>query len=179
MVSISVLRFAQLPRMSAMRFFITRSRLFSLNTTVTHFESPPNLPGLSAEQIRKIGETDKRLRESHIAIESTLSKEERNIVRRKRMIYRSKQRGWLEADVLMGSWAVDNVPSLSDIELDEYEIILKEETINIYNYVSGKDTLPEHLEKLGVMKKLQVYALSKTVIGPEAYKRVKTNTNLT
>ena len=54
------------------------------------------------------------------------------------MIYRSKQRGWLEADILLGSWAVLHVPSLSIKELDEYEIILNEETIDVFNYVTGK-----------------------------------------
>jgi succinate dehydrogenase assembly factor 2 len=36
-------------------------------------------------------------------------------VRRKRLIYRSKQRGWLEVDLLMGTWAVEHVPKLSEV----------------------------------------------------------------
>ena len=95
------------------------------------------------------------------------------------MIYRSKQRGWLEADLLMGSWASMNVPTLTEKELDEYELLLKEETIDIYNYISAKDPLPPHLQNLGVMDKLQSYALERGMADPEGYRKVKRDTNLT
>jgi len=138
-----------------------------------------NLPGLSPQQLAKIQASDNYLRNKHFKIEADMEAKERDIVRRKRMIYRSKQRGWLEADLLMGAWAVKNVPHLSDAELDEYELLLKEETIDIYNYVSGKDALPPHLASLGVMRRLQQYALQRTMSGPELYAQVKKEANLT
>jgi succinate dehydrogenase flavin-adding protein (antitoxin of CptAB toxin-antitoxin module) len=46
----------------------------------------------------------------------------------------------------MGAWAVEFVPTLSEKDLDDYEILLKVETIDIYNYISGKDELPDHLK---------------------------------
>ena len=95
------------------------------------------------------------------------------------MIYRSKQRGWLEADLLMGSWAQKYVPALSNDELDEYEVLLKEETIDIYNYISAKDPLPPHLQGLGVMDKLQKYALERGMADPIGYDKVKRDANLT
>ena len=137
------------------------------------------LPGLSEAQIEKIARTDVELRNRHLQIEGDLERAERDAVRRKRMIYRSKQRGWLEADLLLGSWAVKNVPTLSEQELDEYELLLKEETIDIFNYVSGKDALPDHLKDLSVMKKVQGYALVSEMTSPEGYEKVKTETNLT
>ena len=98
----------------------------------------PTLTGLTIEQIIKVSEKNNYLRTKHLDIEGNLSIHDKDIVRRKRMIYRSKQRGWLEADILLGSWAVLHVPSLSMEELDEYEIILNEETIDVFNYVTGK-----------------------------------------
>ena len=139
----------------------------------------PILPGLSEAQIDKIARTDVNLRNRHLQIEGNLNEIDRDIVRRKRMIYRSKQRGWLEADLLMGSWAVKNVPSLTEQELDEYELLLKEETIDIFNYISGKDVLPDHLKHLSVMKKVMNYALIQNMTGPDAYEKVKKETNLT
>jgi succinate dehydrogenase flavin-adding protein (antitoxin of CptAB toxin-antitoxin module) len=132
-----------------------------------------NLPGLSPEQLSNIARLDDSLRNHHMA---TVESDE---ARRKRMIYRSKQRGWLEADLLMGSWAVKHVPSLSLEELDEYEVLLKEETIDIYNYISGKDALPPHLQNLSVMKKIQGYAMTRNMANPEDYEAVKKETNLT
>ena len=89
-----------------------------------------DLPGLTPEQHKLIHDKDNEHRTRHFGIEAALGGEERDLVRRKRMIYRSKQRGWLEADLLMGSWAVENVPNLTEAELDEYELLLKEETID-------------------------------------------------
>ena len=137
------------------------------------------LPGLSAAQIDKVARTDLELRHRHLVIEGDLEKSERDSVRRKRMIYRSKQRGWLEADLLLGSWAVKNVPTLTEQELDEYELLLKEETIDIFNYVSGKDPLPDHLKHLSVMKKVMGYALVSKMRSPEEYAKAKKEANLT
>jgi succinate dehydrogenase flavin-adding protein (antitoxin of CptAB toxin-antitoxin module) len=142
-------------------------------------EGAENLPGLTPEQIVVIGLRDEALRDSYKILEGTLDEEDRDFVRRKRMIYRSKQRGWLEADLLMGSWAVKYIPTLTSAELDEYELLLKEETIDIYNYMSGKDALPPHLENLEVMKKIQAYALIGNMASPEGYELIKRETNLT
>ena len=42
-------------------------------------------------------------------------------IRKKRLIYRSKQRGWLEFDLLLGTWASEHVSTLSVGELDQFE----------------------------------------------------------
>ena len=52
-------------------------------------------------------------------------------IRRKRLVYRSKQRGWLEVDLLLGTWAHENVQKLTEAELDEYEAFVNLETIDI------------------------------------------------
>ena len=140
---------------------------------------PPTLPGLSEEQLKRIELTDEFLRFRHKYLDETLSSDERDIVRRKRMIYRSKQRGWLEADILMGSWAAQNVPKLSPAELDQYEIILDEETIDVFNFITGKDPLPDRLKENTMMKRLQEYAIKTKLAEPEDYAALKKNQNLT
>ena len=87
--------------------------------------------------------------------------------------------GWLEVDLLLGSWAAENVPKLSEAELSEYEILLEEETIDIFNYVSGKDTLPPHLANLAMVKRLQDYAVGCGVHDPSTYASLKFKANLT
>jgi succinate dehydrogenase assembly factor 2 len=143
------------------------------------FSTSPLLPGLSQEQISKIEKADNGLRSRHMIIEGTLTDSEKDIARRKRMIYRSKQRGWLEADILMGSWASEFVPNLSAKDLDDYEVVLKEETIDIFNYITGKDALPERLQGLPVMKQLQSYALHSKLYEPQDYENIKRKSNLT
>ncbi|RYG62891.1 succinate dehydrogenase assembly factor 2 [archaeon] len=132
---------------------------------------------LNQDQAEKIASRNYQLRNDYeeIRLRPGDSLDE---VRRKRLIYRSKQRGWLEVDILLGSWAAKNVPHLTTEQMDDYEMILREETIDIFNYISGKDALPEHLKDSKMVKVLQDYAYSSGVISPEKYKEIKTSTNL-
>lgn len=139
----------------------------------------PTLTGLTDVQELKVQSINDKLRNRHVQIEATMDPVEKDVARRKRMIYRSKQRGWLEADILMGSWAVQYVPGLTEAQLDEYETILNEETIDIFNYITGKDALPPRLQGLGLMKELQAYAIRSKVVDPSKYAEIKKKSNLT
>lgn len=139
----------------------------------------PTLTGLTDVQELKVQAINDKLRNRHVQIEATMDSVEKDVARRKRMIYRSKQRGWLEADILMGSWAVQYVPALTEAQLDEYETILNEETIDIFNYITGKDALPPRLQGLGLMKELQSYAIRSKVVDPSKYAEIKKKSNLT
>ncbi len=70
-------------------------------------------------------------------------------VRRKRLVYRSKQRGWLEVDLLLGTWASMNVHGLNDDELDQFEEFVNMETIDIYNVLTLRSDVPEHMRSTG------------------------------
>ena len=52
-------------------------------------------------------------------------------------------RGRLEVDLLLGSWADKHVPDLPEAQLVEFERILNQETIDIYNFMSGGAAVPE------------------------------------
>ena len=130
-------------------------------------------------QIQKIRDADSMYRNQFKHTESNLSVEEAIKVKRKRLIYRSKQRGWLEVDLLLGTWAVENVPKLNLVELEEYHTLLEEETIDIFNYVSGKTPLPPHLATLSIMPAIKAYAYSAQINSPQRYADIKSKANLT
>ena len=95
---------------------------------------------------------------------------------RKKLIYRSKQRGWLEVDLLMGSWATQHVPSLTSDELRQYEAIIECETLDIYNLVVGRLELSEELSYANpVLEKIRKYAESNPLgrASPARYDEVK------
>ncbi|KAL7581308.1 hypothetical protein ACA910_006073 [Epithemia clementina (nom. ined.)] len=102
-------------------------------------------------------------------------------IRRKRLIYRSKQRGWLEVDLLLGTWASEHVPNLSLSELDEYEIFVNQETIDIYNIITLRVTeLPVALQNNSVVQQIQSWARSSPLgkADPETYKQMKQKAKL-
>ena len=93
---------------------------------------------------------------------------------RKRLIYRSKQRGWLELDLVLGSWATKHVSALNESQLREYEDILNQETIDIYKWITAEQEVPEEFNN-SVMDILQKYALTSPAgqASPEAYMEIK------
>ena len=135
--------------------------------------TPAQKVGLSDELERRASERWTELAAEHRKIPAD------DAVRRKRLIYRSKQRGWLEVDLLLGSWASENVPTLSKDECDAYEHILNCETIDIFNFITGKDPVPPRLDT-PVMKRLQDYCASAPLgTDPEGYATAKADANLT
>lgn len=117
--------------------------------------------------------------------QSSLTDETNDLdVRRKRLVYRAKQRGWLEVDLLLGAWASQNVPSLNAAELDEFEAFVNTETIDIYNIITlrVKDLPNEFVTENGdgVVERIQAWAKQNPLgkADPAAYKKIKTDANL-
>lgn len=109
--------------------------------------------------------------------------------RQKRLIYRSKQRGWLEVDLLLGTWASQNVPHLNADDLDQFERFVNQETIDIYNIITLRVPVPEELKgsdtdsegtKMSVVERIQKWARSHPLgkADPESYKTAKTEHQL-
>jgi len=104
-------------------------------------------------------------------------------VRKKRLVYRSKQRGWLEVDLLLGTWANENVQRLDSDELDQYEAFVNLETIDIYNVITLRTGVPENMKRdggKGVVEQIQEWARNSPLgkANPEVYADVKIKNNL-
>ena len=70
-----------------------------------------------------------------------------NLALRKKLIHRSKQRGWLEVDIILGSWANDNIMKLKDNQLNKYEKILNQDTTDIFDYIIKSKDIPKSLDQ--------------------------------
>lgn len=143
--------------------------------------------GLEASLSERAKARDKSLRLEHESLKTDVSASNygtRSIdpddIRRKRIIYRSKQRGWLEVDLLLGTWAVKHVPDLTVEELDQYETILNRETMDIFNYITGKEAPPPEIDN-AIMVQLKKWTVSSPlgVASPVDYEAAKENSNLT
>lgn len=65
--------------------------------------------------------------------------------RRKKLIFRSWHRGTREMDLIMGSFAEDNVPGMDESALDLYEELLNTPDPDVYDWVSGQKAVPANL----------------------------------
>ena len=73
------------------------------------------------------------------------------------MLYHSKQRGWLELDLILGSFAEKYLPSMTDSDVDDYATLLEEETPDMFKWMSGQGPVPPELAALPVTQQLLGY----------------------
>lgn len=76
---------------------------------------------------------------------------------RKQLLYRSKQRGWLEVDIILGSWASDNLSKLDMNSLLKYEKILNQDTNDIFDIIVKSKNISDDLDK-DLIKNIQNYS---------------------
>ncbi|KAL3823774.1 hypothetical protein ACHAXA_011561 [Cyclostephanos tholiformis] len=98
---------------------------------------------------------------------------------RKRLVYRSKQRGWLEVDLLLGTWASMNIHALNAEELDQFEKFVNMETIDIFNVMTLRSDMPEGMGGT-LVERIQDWCMGIPLgkADQEKYDEVKTMTNL-
>ncbi len=61
----------------------------------------------------------------------------------KRLKMRSWRRGTKEMDMILGPYSDSAVPDLSDTDLDQYENLLNENDQDLYQWITGKLTIPD------------------------------------
>eukprot|EP00887_Chlorella_sp_A99_P002170 scaffold21.g2170.t1 len=62
-----------------------------------------------------------------------------------KLLYRSRQRGWLELDLLVGMWADRHVAALSSEELADFEGVLRLENPDLFKWLTGQLEPPAEL----------------------------------
>lgn len=55
------------------------------------------------------------------------------------LMYRSKQRGFLELDLLVGLWAQRHLPSMSVPQLEAFSEVLAEENPDLFKWLTGQE----------------------------------------
>ncbi|MEF0942307.1 FAD assembly factor SdhE [Rhizobium sp. BR 362] len=65
--------------------------------------------------------------------------------RRRRILFRCWHRGIREMDLVFGQFADNELPGLTEAELDEFERIMAEEDNDLVKWILGTQPVPEHL----------------------------------
>uniref|UniRef100_A0A7S2AGR3 Succinate dehydrogenase assembly factor 2, mitochondrial n=1 Tax=Alexandrium andersonii TaxID=327968 RepID=A0A7S2AGR3_9DINO len=71
--------------------------------------------------------------------------------RKKRLLWRAKSRGWLELDVLMGTFAAKHIPDFDEEKLDLLEEVLDLENPDLFKWFTGQVEVPDEIKGNEVM----------------------------
>ncbi|KAF8636950.1 hypothetical protein AX17_003201 [Amanita inopinata Kibby_2008] len=77
---------------------------------------------------------------------------------RARLVYQSRKRGTLESDLLLSTFAKEQLGKMDEKELKEYDRLLDEPDWDIYYWSTGKRIPPARWTNSGILQKLQVHA---------------------
>jgi len=67
--------------------------------------------------------------------------------RRKKLLYQSQHCGMKENDILLGRFAGQNLSTMSDEDLPLFEAIMNESDLDLYNWITGREPLPERMKQ--------------------------------
>lgn len=90
-----------------------------------------------------------------------VGKEDENIEnKRRRLIFRSAHRGIKEMDIILGTFANNNVADFTEEELKEFDTILSNNDPDLYNWLTEKEPAPENIATMSAFKKLMQHEVS-------------------
>lgn len=81
--------------------------------------------------------------------------------KRKKLIFRSWHRGTREMDLIMGRFAENHIPEMEKKDLADYEELLSCPDPDIYNWVSGREEIPEEFQWSILLKLVDYFSFSK------------------
>jgi succinate dehydrogenase assembly factor 2 len=79
--------------------------------------------------------------------------------RRKRLLFRSKERGMLETDLILGSFAIKNLEGMNETQLVQFEEILDCIDPDLFMYLTKKVDTPPELDN-EVMHMIQLHTFN-------------------
>ncbi|CAK0785068.1 hypothetical protein CVIRNUC_008274 [Coccomyxa viridis] len=72
-----------------------------------------------------------------------------------RLLYRAKQRGFLEMDLLVGMWAEKNVPRMDAAKLQAMEQVLDQENPDLFKWLTGQAPASEAMQANPAFKEMK------------------------
>lgn len=76
--------------------------------------------------------------------------------RRRKILFRAWHRGMRETDLIMGRFADAEIGTLSDVELDEFEQLIKVLDRDLLSWITGEAEVPENYDT-AVFRRLKAF----------------------
>jgi antitoxin CptB len=77
---------------------------------------------------------------------------------RKKLLYRSANRGWKENDILLGNFTKLHIEHMTEGQLSMLEDLLDEPDVEIFGWINNTITIPEKHKNI-LMTQLQAFKL--------------------
>mmetsp|Transcript_11285 Transcript_11285/g.25916 ORF Transcript_11285/g.25916 Transcript_11285/m.25916 type:complete len:158 (+) Transcript_11285:82-555(+) len=77
--------------------------------------------------------------------------------RRKQLTWRAKSRGWLELDVLMGTFTEKNIKNFDHAQMDLLEEVLELENPDLFKWFTGQAAVPDEIKENEIMQLMLEY----------------------
>ncbi|KAL6299236.1 Flavinator of succinate dehydrogenase-domain-containing protein, partial [Sparassis latifolia] len=76
---------------------------------------------------------------------------------RARLVYQSRKRGTLESDLLLSTFAKEQLDTMNEAELKEFDRLMDEPDWDIYYWATGKRTPPERWSNSDILERLRAH----------------------
>jgi antitoxin CptB len=76
--------------------------------------------------------------------------------RKRKLSFRAWRRGFKEADIILGNYADERLPGMTDAELDIFEVLLEIPDQDLYGWIIGREETPE-ASKSTIMSELNIF----------------------
>lgn len=83
-------------------------------------------------------------------------------IRRKRILYQARHRGFKEADLLIGGFADAHLAEMSAADLDEFEALLMQSDHDLFAWIKGGVSAPDEVQG-PVFERLCAFDISKVI----------------
>jgi succinate dehydrogenase assembly factor 2 len=82
-------------------------------------------------------------------------------VKRARLLYSSRKRGILETDLILSTFIKENLQKMDMKELNEMDKLMEENDWDVFYWLTGNKTPPEHISNLSVLPRLVEHVKNK------------------
>ncbi|KAG2562364.1 hypothetical protein PVAP13_8KG259600 [Panicum virgatum] len=106
---------------------------------------PPPTPTLPAVSARRLLSAFTTSQQNAAATTVDLSSDESRRRLLNRLVYRSKQRGFLELDLVLGTWVEQHVHSMDEPNIRALLQVLDLENPDLWKWLTGQEQPPEDL----------------------------------
>ncbi len=86
----------------------------------------------------------------------SVSENDARAARLKKLSFRAWRRGFKEADIILGHFADEELPAMSDADLDVFEVLLEVPDQDLYGWIIERDETPPSYQSQ-IMRKLNMF----------------------